>query len=277
MIKRSRRPSRVAESAKEALSRLARVSRAGLISVATAAAALKLPRATAPIRLAALARRGWLRRVRRGLYLVLPLEAGGATSTTVEDPWVLADELFSPCYIGGWSAAEHWGLTEQLFRSTFVVSARKLRRTNDRILGAEFHLAEIAPRRLEGVAAVWRGRERVLVSSRERTLTDALIDPAWVGGIRSLADIFRSYRASREWSTAKLIADLSLVGTGAAFKRLGFLTETLMSEELALIAAARARRTTGIVKLDPSIRSRGTLSKRWGLWINASVGSTGAT
>lgn len=65
---------------------------------------------------------GWPRRVRRGLYLVLPLEAQSDRAITVEDPWILADELFSPCYIGGWSAAQHWGLTEQIFRSVFVVT-----------------------------------------------------------------------------------------------------------------------------------------------------------
>ena len=261
---------------KEALRRLVRASKTGLISVETAAAALKLPRRVTSIRLAALARRGWLRRVRRGLYLVLPLEVGGTAPTTVEDPWVLALELFAPCYIGGWSAAEHWGLTEQLFRSTFVVSARRLRSTNERVLGTEFRLAETPLRRLNGVTPVWRGCERVPVSNRERTIADAFVDPSWVGGIRQLAEILRTYRASKEWAPAVLLRELTLVGTGAAFKRLGFLAEILLARDRRLIEAARARRTTGIVKLDPAIRTRGKLSKRWGLWVNASVRDEGA-
>jgi predicted transcriptional regulator of viral defense system len=266
----------VPTTAKDALTRLARASKTGLISVELATKALRLPRRTTSIRLAALARRGWLRRVRRGLYLVLPLEVGGTAPTTVEDPWVLALELFAPCYIGGWSAAGHWGLTEQLFRSTFVVSARRLRRTTERILGTEFRLVGVPPRRLKGIATVWRGRERVSVSDRERTIADALVDPSWIGGIRHLADILRTYRASEDWEPSALLRELTLVGTGAAFKRLGFLTETLMPKDRKIIEAARARRTTGIVKLDPAIRTRGKLSKRWGLWVNASVRDEGA-
>jgi hypothetical protein len=30
-------------------------------------------------------------------------------------------------------------------------------------------------------------------------------------------------------------------------------------------------RTTGVVKLDPSVRSRGYMNSAWGLWINATV------
>lgn len=258
---------------KETLTRLARASKTGLISVETAALALKLPGRATSIRLAALARHGWLRRVRRGLYLVLPIEAEGTAPATVEDPWVLALELFAPCYIAGWSAAEHWGFTEQLFRSTFVASVRRLRRTSEHVLGAEFRLAAIPSRRLKGVETVWRGRERVPVSSRERTIADALVDPAWLGGIRHLSDIFRSYRTSKEWNPTVLLRELKVVGTGAAFKRAGYLAEVLAPKEKAFIEAARDRRTAGIVRLDPAIRSKGKLSKRWGLWVNASIAS----
>ena len=38
----------------------------------------------------------------------------------VDESWVLARAVFEPCYIGGWSAAEHWGFTEQIFNSTMV-------------------------------------------------------------------------------------------------------------------------------------------------------------
>ena len=94
----------------------ARASAGGLVSVAAAAEALHLSSREAAVRLARLERAGWLARVRRGLYVVRPLESARTAIPTVEDPWVLARELFSRCYIAGWTAAEHWGLTEQIFR-----------------------------------------------------------------------------------------------------------------------------------------------------------------
>ena len=50
--------------------------------------------------LAYLARRGWLSRVRQGLYIPVPLDARRSGEWR-EDPWVVAERTFSPCYIGG--------------------------------------------------------------------------------------------------------------------------------------------------------------------------------
>lgn len=255
---------------------VSRASRAGLISVERAAAALDLPPTVAPVRLAALVRKGWLKRVRRGLYLVLPLEAARTGPTTVEDPWILATELFGPCYIAGWSAAEHWGLTEQLFRSTFVASARGIRRNAVSVFGVEFRLASTTRTKLETVGLVWRGRERIALSSRERTLADALVDPTWGGGIRHLAEMLRTYATSHEWNPAGLLREMEFVGTGAAYKRLGFLVEASGLRTDEIVAAALARRTSGVVKLDPAIKTKGRLNKRWGLWLNADVGNVEA-
>src|SRR2546422_10621137 len=102
---------------REVLSRLARGARGGLISVEKAAGLLGLPARAAANKIAALERRGWLARVRRGLYLVRPLEASTNIPSTVEDPWLLAQELFSPCYIGGCRAGARLGLTQPLFSS----------------------------------------------------------------------------------------------------------------------------------------------------------------
>ena len=127
------------------VSKLARASKGGLISVPDAAKALGTGRPEAAARLARLTRHGWLQRARRGLYLVVPLEAAPNQRSTAEDPWVLAREVFAPCYIGGWSAAEYWGLTEQLFRSTLVVTAAPVRTTNVQILSHTFRVFR-APR-----------------------------------------------------------------------------------------------------------------------------------
>jgi hypothetical protein len=40
--------------------------------------------------------------------------------------WLVAHKLFSPCYIGGWIAAHHWGLTEQIFNSIKCQNSRRL-------------------------------------------------------------------------------------------------------------------------------------------------------
>lgn len=256
---------------KERLSRLARAARAGVLSVDCAARALELPPRDASAVLSTLTRSGWLRRLRRGLYTVLPLEVGRKGSELVEDPWVLADELFAPCYIAGWSAAEYWKLTEQIFRSTFVASATRIRRSRQQILAVEFYVVQIPRSRMNGVRPVWRGPERTLVSSPERTLADALVNPAWVGGVRHLSELLLAWSHTRASSPAGLLAELDSVGTGAAYQRLGYLAEELLPHAEKLIEIAFARRATGVVKLDPSVAHRGRILKRWRLRVNVAI------
>jgi predicted transcriptional regulator of viral defense system len=253
------------------LAKISRVAHGGLVAVAEAARALGIAPAAAASRLGALKRRGWLRHVRRGLFLIVPLEAEPASGATVEDAWVLGKQLFAPCYIGGWSAAEHWGLTEQIFRSVFVASGAHVRRSQATFLGAEFRVVKIPRRRIEGASAVWRGRERVLVSDRELTIADALIAPDWVGGFRHLAQIIRTCYESKEWNSARLIARMEHLGKGAGFKRLGWLFEQIFPTETDLITLCFHRRSAGLIAVDPRVKATGRISKRWGLRINVSL------
>jgi predicted transcriptional regulator of viral defense system len=258
----------LSDSDRSAIAKLARASKGGLISVSAAAETLGLPARRAAIRLASLARRKWLMRARQGLYLVLPLETEPGQLAVAEDPWVLAREVFSPCYIGGWSAAEHWGLTEQLFRSTLVVTAANVRARSEEILGQEFRLFRVPKSRIGGSEMIWRGVERVLVSDRERTIIDCLRNPELSGGTRHLADMMREYEASPHRDSKKLITTAKAAASGAAWKRLGFLAERLWPEEADLIEEAKRNLTTGNVRLDPTVRRKGTLLRRWRLLVN---------
>src|SRR5712692_4778679 len=265
----------VPSSSKQLLATLTRGSRAGIISVDRASDLLAVPREAAAARLSRLVRAGWLQRVKRGTYLILPLEAGPPVPTAIEDPWVLARELFSPAYIGGWSAAEHWGLTEQIFRSTFVVTVQRPRRRSQPWASVDYHVVHVPTSRIRGTVLVWRGREQVAVSGRERTIADALAAPKWVGGVRHLGQIMEAYRASREFNAQKLVGETARLGKGSALKRLGYLAETLWPDLPDLTRAARAPLPKGVIKLDPAVDARGRLNKRWGLWVNVTLTPSG--
>lgn len=256
---------------RECLHRLSRVARAGVVPVERAAEAWGAPTREAALRLARLRRGGWVRHVRRGVYYLPSLDVGGA-EVVAEDSWVLADELFAPCYIGGWTAAGHWGLTEQLFRTTFVVTAATVRSSEMEALGTPFRLAIVPADRLSGCVEAWRGSTRVNVSSPERTLVDAFRHPDWVGGVRHLAEILLTYSGLGADAEDRLVGELERYGNGAAHKRAGYIAEMVWPEAVGLIEAARGGVTTGVIKLDPAIARRGRMVKRWGLWINATIG-----
>ena len=256
-------------SLRDELRRLARAAEGSLLTVEGAATALGASSRTAALRLGALARSGWVVRVRRGIYHLPSIEAGATSGP--EDPFVLADALFAPCYIGGWSAAEHWGLTEQLFTDTFVVTAANIRLRNQTALGARFRLVRVARARVESVPSIWRRHQRLRVSSPERTIADACADPSWVGGVRHLGQILDEYLHSQGADSSRVVAALREVGRGAAWKRAGILAECVWPDAKTLIDAALRARSTGVVRLDPAITGRGKLNRRWGLWINAEL------
>jgi predicted transcriptional regulator of viral defense system len=112
-----------------------------------------------------------------------------------------------------------------------------------------------------------------MISGRELTIADSLANPDWMGGLRHLADVLVAYRESSHWQPKKLLERMTESGSGAGFKRLGWLAERLFPEERELIAACMANKTTGLVALDPAVKVPGHIVKRWGLRVNVDVGA----
>jgi predicted transcriptional regulator of viral defense system len=262
-------PSPQPPSASQARSRLSLVLRKSgdLISIADATAALSISRPDAAKLLARWNAQGWIKRLRRGLYAPVPIASLGQEQV-LEDPWVMVPELFGPACIGGWSAAEHWGLTEQLFRSTCVLTARVVRRKELTVQGLPFLLKHVQERALFGTRPVWRGQARVLVSGPAKTIIDMLDDPAIGGGIRHVADCLRAYLAREDTKADELIEAADTLGNGAVFKRMGFLAEAERNQDV-LVKQCQERLTAGNAKLDLAVTCR-KLVKRWRLWVPAS-------
>jgi predicted transcriptional regulator of viral defense system len=234
-------------------SRLAAVlSSAGdVVHIKDVEAALTVPRTRAAKLLSSWAAQGWLRRVGPGTYVPVQLALLGARQV-VEDPWVLVPALFHPAYIGGRTAAEHWDLTEQIFRDIFVYTARPVRQKTVESQGALFSLKHVKHEHIFGTKTVWRGQTRVQVSDVHRTIIDMLDDPAAGGGIQHVADCFDQYMQRKDSEPRVLIEYADRLGNGAVFKRLGFLAERHPQAE-AIIDAAKLRLSKGYAKLDPAL------------------------
>ena len=237
-----------------------------LVSVYDVSQTLHMERARAAKLLARWHLQGLLRRLRRGVYAPVPLTALGKEQV-LEDPWVVVPELFGPAYIGGWSAAEHWGLTEQLFRSICVVTARQVRGKEQTVQGVPFVLKRARPAAMFGMKGVWRGQVKVDVSDPVKTIIDMLDNPALGGGIRHVSDCLDTFLSAAGQPVQKLIATADRLGNGAVFKRLGFLLERRGGPTEA-ISACYERLTAGNAKLDPALTCR-HLVTRWRLWCPA--------
>lgn len=210
------------------------------------------------------ANQGWLRRVGRGTYVPVPLESL-ESEHVLTDPWVLVPALYAPAYIGGRTAAEHWDLTEQLFRDIVVMTARPVRKSQEERHGAQFTLHHIQEKNIFGTRTVWRGSSKIPVSDVHRTIIDMLNNPAIGGGIQHVGDCLAVYLKCSDRNDGLLIEYAERLGNGALFKRLGFLAEQY-STTSELAENCRARLTKGNAKLDPALQCARLVSK-WRLWI----------
>ena len=239
------------------------------MTVDDAVEALGVGRTEAARRLAAWAEQGWLRRVRRGLYIPVPVDAErpGAWS---EDPFYLADAVWSPCVVTGWTSANHWGLTDQVFRTTVIKTEQRVRRARHRLAGHEYLLTHAKASELGwGERSEWRHDRRIRLADPARTVVEVLDDPRLGGGMRLIAEIVDAYLVDGD---PTLLVDYGdRLGNRAVFKRLGFLVEALGYHLPTLIAACLARRSAGIVLLDPSVSRAGRREPRWGLRVNVAL------
>ena len=230
-----------------------------VIYVGDVATALQVDRTAAAQRLSRWTEQGWLRRVGRGAYVAAAIDTLGS-DRVLDDPWVLVPALFAPAYIGGRTAAEHWDLTEQIFKDICVMTAQALRHKRQERHGTLFSLKHIDERKIFGTKQVWRHQTRVPVSDVHRTIVDMLDDPAVGGGIQHVADCLAAYLRRDDRDDQKLVEYAVRLGNGAVFKRLGFLAERLPNG-VDLAHLCEQHLSGGHAKLDPEQDASHVLTK----------------
>ncbi|GMV04417.1 MAG: hypothetical protein AMXMBFR53_06980 [Gemmatimonadota bacterium] len=213
------------------------------------------------------AEQGWLRRVRRGLYLAVPVDAEHPELWS-EDALVLASVVWDPCYVTGWTAGNYWSLTEQVFQTVVVRTTNRVRDPDQTLLDHRYLVGKVAPRRLTwGLKKVWFRDKAVAIADEARVIVDVLDDPSIGGGIRHCADMLATYLLQH--SDAELIRYGEMLGNGAVFKRLGFLCEHLRLTGPSFLESCERRLTTGYAVLDPAGEPGERRDTRWRVVANA--------
>ena len=206
-----------------------------------------------------------------GPLLARSLDAGDPAGWT-DDPWLLAVRLYATGYIGGWSACEHWGLTDQEFRDLLVFTPD--RSAPRRVLSGVTPIRAKVVRadKIFGTRTAWRRSTPVRVSDPTRTIVDLLDDPATGGGIRHVAEVLMIYFASEHRDDVLLVTYIERLGNRTAFKRLGYLLQTLGIGSTDLVDDCRSRISRGVSLLDPDAGARGPVVTKWNLRINVEIG-----
>ncbi len=239
------------------------------VSVDDVVGALGIDPRTAAKKLARWAAEGWLRRVRRGLYIPVPVDAQDP-KTWSEDALVLASAVWAPCYFTGWTSANHWGLTEQVFRTTVLKTPGRVRARSVRLLDHEYLVSHAPNAVMEwGLDSVWVQERRLRLADPARTVVDILDLPRLGGGIRHGSEILAAYLD--EHDPGRLIEYGDRLGNRTVFKRLGYLLEATGRAEPDLTKECRKRVSAGLSLLDPGGPDSGPRVAAWGLRANVRV------
>jgi predicted transcriptional regulator of viral defense system len=211
--------------------------------------------------------KGWIRRIRRGRYAVVPLSSGDDRSPQLHE-FVVAMELVSPAVIAYWSALNHHGMTEQLPRMVFVATDHPVRRQPADVLGVTYKIVSLRPDKFFGVMKDWIDETPFSVTDREKTIIDGLDLPQYVGGVSEIAKaLIGSWNALDEKKLRKYAAK---IGSSAVAKRLGFMMETLGLGDVEAFRKAIPL-AAGFSPLDPTMPKRGKYNRRWGILINMEI------
>jgi len=243
----------------------------GPFTVSIAARVLRMNQQRATRLLAYWASHGWLSRIRRGVYITVPLGAR-QPSECRENPWIVAVTLFKPAYIGGWSACEHWGFTEQIFSEIVVFTTRRVRTRKQRVQDTKFILKVVPRERIFGTVDVWRQQTKVQVSNPSRTIADILSEPAIGGGMHHIAQVVTEYFNSEHRNDEKLINYISQLKNRTICKRLGYILEIFQINAPKILMYCKDNISSGYSKLDPTVKTKGKLVRRWNLDINVELG-----
>ena len=214
-----------------------------------------------------LTRKNWVLRLKNGVYMIAPLEAGelGARSHTVHS-FVIASYLVEPYYISHWSALNYHGLTEQTPPAVYVASTKP--RSRRRILDTEFIFVKVAERKMFGVDEIKIEDSSVNISTPEKTVVDCLDHPEHCGGIEQAARAIFFEHGSLDFK--KIIDMAKQMSNGAILKRLGYLLENLKLVSYSDMLG-RPMLSEGYARLDTKLPREGRINERWKIVVNASI------
>ncbi len=218
-----------------------------------------------------LQRKGWIERLERGLYMIVPL-AAGPDRQWAEDPFVIAAHLIQPAAIAYWSALHYWNMTEHIPQIVFVQSIARRHRAQALILGVSYRFILITESKFFGVITQYRSGQPFPITDREKTLIDACDRPDLSGGMALVYQALRTSLDQLEWE--RLDDYLARFGSSAVYKRFGYMIELGnldIPEREERLERWRAKLKSGISPLEPGAGTSGPINSRWRLRVNVEV------
>jgi predicted transcriptional regulator of viral defense system len=211
-----------------------------------------------------LVRKGWLERLRPGLFQLIPAHRG-REAVADTNPLLAGAALARPYFFSFGTACTHHGLTEQVFAEVYLACCE--RRRPEKIRGARYVFAYVGEQRFFGFEETSVLGAAVQMATPERALMDALDRPHYAAGVGEVSRMVA--RSLPKLAPDKLVEMLERWGESALAQRLGYLADLHGVECSPTLRAELDRlvRPGSKILLGPRRRwgTSGTLARRWNI------------
>lgn len=207
--------------------------------------------------LSRLEKKGWIERIEKGKYIIIPLGAEKGKYTLNE--FVIGSLLVKPYAIAYWSALHFYGLTEQIPNMVYIQTPARKKKQNIEIFGVNYRIVRVKKAKIFGIRKEWIDETEVNITDKEKTIIDCLDKPQYCGGIVEVAKALKN----GEFDKSKLIEYSSRIGNSAVIRRLGYLCDLLKIDVSPPVVDTR-----NYLYLDPTMPKTGVKNARWRLIIN---------
>lgn len=215
--------------------------------------------------LSTLVKRGWLQRIEKGKYLILPFEAGREREWT-EHEFIIASYLIEPYYIGFRSALNYYGYTEQISRTVYIASTRRKLKSSLEVSGVTYRLVNMLERKFFGFQQTSIDGYKVNISEPEKTFVDCLDQPGYCGGI---SEVVKGLWYGRDELDFTKMAEYSRRhGNRASSQRLGYIIEQLGFNAKSAVEILLKSLSTRYAPLNTLSESKGKYIERWKVIVN---------
>ena len=211
--------------------------------------------------LSRLEKKGWIERIEKGKYIIIPLGAEKGKYTLHE--FVLGSYLVDPCIISYWSALNYYGFTEQIPRTVFIQTTSRRKHQEVTIFGTPYKIIKVKEEKIFGIEKAWFEETKINLTNREKTIIDCLDKPQYAGGIIEVAKALRT----EEYDKKTLVKYAKKINNTGVIRRLGYICDFLQ-----IPIHLPDIKTRNYLKLDPMLPKTNELNAKWNLIINEKLG-----
>ena len=219
-----------------------------------------------------LERKGWLERIRAGVYQFVPAAYGYPEKIPPANAFVVGAALIDPYYFSYCTSNSYYGFTTQMPFTLFIATTKKKAKVEWQ--SVTFKFVTLSKHKFFGYRI-----ERVLdtdvyIAEPEKSVVDSFDKPHYVGGIEQLGRII--WRGFRKIDQEKLVDYAIRMKSHALVQRLGFIIDFLTREGLIKSMSSDLRKLLldsvgkAPIYLDPRRPRRGSFSKEWRVICNVS-------